>query len=869
MKKNPPKRALQFLRWFCREDYLDEIEGDLTEVFKKQSENSPRNAKWKFTWSVMKYLRPEFIKSFETKYQPTLLAMVSHNILISYRHFMRYKGSFLINLIGLSTGLACVLLIYLWVADELSIDKFFQKDEQLYQVMVNYQFPDGIKTFQNTPSPLAEALAEEIPEIEYAVSVNAFTDWFSGAGVVSYENRPIKAKGIFASKDYFNVFSHKLIQGNKDEVLTDRNGIMISEGLAMRLFNTMEGIIGKTLEWNHKMHLDGPFHITGIFESPPDNATSQFDLVFNYKKLIEGDEYSNEWNSSYAETFVILKKGTDVDAFNDKISGYLSLKDPKNKTTLFVSRYSNMYLNDHYENGVQSGGRIEYVRLFSVIALTILTIACINFINLATAQASRKMKEVGIKKAMGINQNALIGQFLGESMLMTLLSLIVAIPIVVLLLPQFNEVTNKHLRFIAGPDAMLLILGIVLLTGFMSGCYPAFYLSRFNPIAVLKGKLATTFGELWVRKGLVVVQFTASIIFIVGFFIVNKQIEFTQSKNLGYHKDNVICFQRQGRLDQNDHEAFISALKNIRGVVNASCMFGSLLDRDGAMHSGFSWDGQATNETEMSFPSPAISHDFIETLGIEIKEGRTFSIDYANEESKVIVNEAAVKMMSLQNPVGKTIRYGSMEKQIIGVVKDFQYGSLHNKLEPVIFMYAPRRSDIVVRVAAESARMTIDGLKEVYEKFHPGYPFDFTFMDDDYKALYDSENKVAVLSKYFALLAIIISCLGLFGLIAFTAQRREKEIGIRKILGASEFGILNLLSGDFTKMAITAIFIALPLSYFIVATWLENFAYRIDLEWRFFIVVGMVALIIPWLTVSIHTLKAARVNPAQCLRNNS
>ena len=866
---NPPKRAVAFLRWFCREDYLDEIEGDLTEVYNKQFDKSPRKANWKFSLSVIRYLRPEFIKSFETNYQPTLLAMVSHNILISYRHSMRYKSSFIINLIGLSTGLACVLLIYLWVADELSIDKFFQKDDQLYQVMVNYQFPDGIKTLQDTPSPLAEVLAEELPEVEYAVSVNTFTDWFSGPGIVAYDGKTVKAKGIFASTDYFDVFSYNLIKGNKDQVLVNRNSVVISENLAVKLFNTTEDIIGETVEWNHRMHFEGPLHITGVFESPPGNATSQFDLVFNYKKLIEGDKYSNEWNSSYAETFVILKKGTDIDAFNDKISGYLSLKDPINKTTLFVSRYSSLYLNDRYENGVQSGGRIEYVMLFSVIGLIILAIACINFMNLSTAQASRKMKEVGIKKTMGINQNALIAQFLGESMLMALLSLIVAIPIVVLLLPQFNEVTNKHLRFIAGPDAILSITGIVLLTGFVSGCYPAFYLSRFNPIAVLKGKLPTSFGELWVRKGLVIVQFTISIIFIVGFFIVNKQIEFTQNKNLGYHKDNVISFQRQGRIDQNDYEAFISALKNIAGVVNASCMFGSLLDRDGAMHRGFSWDGQAPNENEMYFLSPTISYDFIETLGIEIKEGRTFSIDYANEESKVIVNEAAVKMMRLQNPVGKTIQYGSMEKQIIGVVKDFQYGSLHSKMEPVIFMYAPRRSDIVVRVEAGSERMTIDGLKKVYEKFHPGYPFDFTFMDDDYRALYDSENKVAVLSQYFAILAIIISCLGLFGLTAFTAQRREKEIGIRKILGASEFGIVSLLSGDFTKMVVTAIFIALPLSYFIVATWLENFAYRIDLEWWFFIEVGLIALIIAWLTVGVQTLKAARLNPTQCLRNNS
>ncbi|HMG88527.1 MAG TPA: ABC transporter permease, partial [Chryseolinea sp.] len=367
--------------------------------------------------------------------------MFRHNILIIYRNVLRYKSSFLINLLGLSTGLACALLIYLWVADELSVDRFHQKDDQRYQVLRNVQRPDGIKTGESTPARLGESLLDEMPEVEYAVSVNTFGDWFSGEGIIVYEDKQIKAKGIFASKDYFNVFSFELIQGNKDQVLADKNGVVISERLAKKVFNTTDNIIGKTFGFNHRMHFEGPLFISGVFQDTPANSTFQFDIVFNFKKLLEGDRYADQWNAGPAETYLILKKGTSINEFNKKISGHLFKKDPENKATLFVSRYSDKYLHGHFENGVQAGGRIEYLWLFSMIAVFILAIACINFMNLSTAQASRKMKEVGIKKTMGVNRNVLIFQFLSESILMAFLSLTVAIVVVVLLLPQFNELT--------------------------------------------------------------------------------------------------------------------------------------------------------------------------------------------------------------------------------------------------------------------------------------------------------------------------------------------------------------------------------------------------------------------------------------------
>ena len=793
--------------------------------------------------------------------------MFRHNVLIIYRNFLRYKSSFAINLVGLSTGLACTLLIYLWVADELSVDKFHQKDEQLYQVLRNVQRPDGIKTGESTPARLGESLVEEMPEVEYAVAVNTFGDWFSGEGIIVYEDKQIKVKGIFASKDYFNVFSCNLIQGNNDQVLADKNGVVISERLAKKVFNTTDNIIGKTFGWNHRMHFEGPLYVSGIFQDTPSNSALQFDIIFNFKKLLEGDRYADQWNAGYAETYLILKKGTSIDEFNKKISRYLFSKDPANNATLFVSRYSDKYLRGHFENGVQSGGRIKYVWLFSIIAVFILAIACINFMNLSTAQASRKVKEVGIKKTMGVNRNTLIFQFLSESTLMAFLSLAVAILLVVVLLPQFNELTNKHLHFTPGIKPILTIIGIVFFTGVVSGCYPAFYLSGFDPAKVLKGKLTTSFGEIWIRKGLVITQFALSVVFIVAFFIVNKQVEFTQTKNLGYKKNNVLIFERQGRINWNNHEAFMSGLKSIPGVVNASNMFGSILNRDLAMHSGFSWEGQPPGAKEMQFPSPEISHDFIETLSIEIKEGRTFSNTSADEESKIVINETAVKMMGFPDPVGRIIQYGQNEKEIIGVVKDFQYGSLHSQISPVFFRYSSRSGDVMVKVQSGAEKVTIERMAEVYEKFHPGYPFEFTFLDSDYQQLYDSENKIAVLSKYFAVIAIIISCLGLFGLAAFTAQRRQKEIGIRKVLGATEAGIVSLLSADFTKMVLIAIAIALPVSYVTALKWLESFAYRIELEWRFFMGAGVIALLIAWITIGMQTLRAAHINPAECIRN--
>ena len=865
---SPPAFPLKLLKWLCKPEYHSDIEGDLLELYHRRVVRvGQRTAGILLFKDVMLLCRPGIIKTVKPIHNYNFQAMLRHNLLISFRNFWRNQTAFLINLCGLSTGLACALLIFLWIMDELSIDKFHEKDAQLYQVMANYSSPDGVNTVEFTPSPLAEALAAEIPEVEYAVSLNPFFDWFKGPGIISYETNQVKAQGIFASKDFFKVFSYKLIEGNADRVLAQKNGIVISERLAVKLFKTTVNITGKLIDWNHRMRFGGPLYISGIFENPPANSTNQFDIVFNYNKLLEGDMNSDKWNGNYAETCLVLKHGTEISAFNKKISGFLLSKEPTNKGTLFVSRFSSKYLYGNYENGVQSGGRIRYVRLFFFIALFTLIIACINFINLSTAQASRKMKEVGVKKALGVNRHTLVIQFLTESVILAFLSLVIAILLTLLLLPNFSLLTNKHLSFNLSLAHVLGMGAIVLITGIISGCYPAFYLSGFKPVAILKGKItSSSFGEQFLRRGLVMMQFTISIIFIVGFIVINKQIEYVQTRNLGYTKDNVISFERQGENANNDYAAFIAELKEVPGVINASSMFGSILNRGIAMHTGFSWEGQPPEIKGVAFPSPSISHDLIETLGIVLKEGRTFSGQLTGEESKVVVNEAAVKMMGFQDPIGNTIYYGSQEKQIIGVVKDFHYGSLHNSIEPVFFLYAPGRSDIIVKIQTGMEKRVVEGLHEVYKTFHPGYPFEFTFLDEDYQALYDSENRVSVLSTYFAILATLISCLGLFGLSSFTAQQKTKEIGIRKILGASTSRIVQLLAIEVAKPVLIAVAISLPISYVITKSWLSSFAYRIELHWWFFVGAGVIAIVITWITIGLQTLRAAHVNPVKSLK---
>jgi putative ABC transport system permease protein len=782
--------------------------------------------------------------------------MIKHIFILIYRSFLRFKSTFLINLFGLSMGLACALFIYLWVNDELSVDKFHLHNENVFQLMGRNTNANGVEVVTTMAPVLAETVVEEMPEVRYAVMEARIPVKYT----FSVNDKFFKEDGMYAGKDYFNVFSYNLIEGDKNKVLTGENSIAVSEPLARRLFNTTENVVGKLITLQDK----GELIISGIF-TVPHNSSYQFDFILPFALQFKHyPNLRNDWNNAWANAYVRLKDHTDVALFNKKIGNLIKQKSGQDNISLFTSRYADNYLYDHYENGIQAGGRIEYVKMFSIIAVFILVIACINFMNLSTAKATSRLKEIGIKKTIGADRKALIYQYMGESMVMTIVSVFFALMFVSFLTPQFNQLTGKNLSLNFDRNLIMAIIGITAVTGMVSGSYPALYLSGFNPVAVLKGKLQASFGEVLTRKGLIAFQFILSMTLITAVLVVSRQMDLIQNKNQGYSRDNVLYFEMEGKVKEH-RDAFLSEVSKIPGVTHASSTF---LTFFGNLNStpDVSWQGKDPNmNVEMQYRR--VNYDMIELLGIEMKAGTTFSKEVTSDHPAIIFNETAIRLMGLSDPVGETVNVWGKEMEIAGVTKDFHFESLHQDIKPLFFHLQPERTNtVMVKIEAGKVNETIARLQNYYEDF-AGMPLDFKFLDEKFQAQYVAENRVSVLSRYFAGLAIAISCLGLYGLVMFTAERKTKEIGIRKILGSGNWGIMYFLLADFTRMIVAAIIIALPFSYWISNKWLDGFAYRIDLEWWFFIGSGCGVLLIAWLTMGAQALKATHTDPVKSLRS--
>jgi len=541
--------------------------------------------------------------------------MFKHNLLLIYRNFKRHKTTFLINLTGLSCGLACVLLIYLWVNDELSFDKYHANDSRLYQVMANIKSDKGIDTKTFTPHSLAELLPSEMPAVEYAATVTP--DLFLPPLTLSANDKKIKSAGRYAGKDFFKIFSYHLIQGNESNVLANTNSIALSESQAQSLFRLADNAIGKTIEWE-VAGIKGQSVVTGIFKDVPINSSEHFDVIlpFDAFKGIMGMDATPSWGPEPFATYLVVRNGTDIDRLNNNLNKYIQNKSKDTTRTYFVKRFSDNYLYGKFENGKQAGGRIEYVKLFSLIALFILVISSINFMNLSTAKATKRIKEIGIKKAMGVERRILVLQYLGEALLMSFLSLIVAIIVVFLLLPQFNEITQKNLHFYFDLKICLALLSTTIITGLLSGSYPALYLSGFKAAIILKGKkLNNSIAEKLVRKGLVVFQFSLSIIFIVSVVVLYGQINYMQNRSPGFDRNNVIYFDLKG----NSPDAYLNEIKGLPGIENASSMRGNFIGDKFGGQSVMDWNGR-----KIPVHSFAVNYGMIETLGIKIKEGGRF-----------------------------------------------------------------------------------------------------------------------------------------------------------------------------------------------------------------------------------------------------
>ncbi len=788
---------------------------------------------------------------------------------IAFRNLSKQKLYTGINVLGLAIGIAICMLAYLYLRHEFSYDRWYPDSENIYRLNGSFVIDNTTDAIALTPYPLAGAIASEIPEVVASTKIQEA--WKETLLEYNGQKR-YSMEYALVDSSFFHVFAMPFYRGDVKTALQRPDQVVVSRQFAEEFFGTSDAI-GIVLKLNNNRD----YTVSGVLAVPPGPSHFQFDLYVPARPRANLNSYWEGMFNYY--TYAKLHPKSDVAAFQQKVDqlvkknllanimeeGASDSNAPEvqaqiNSIQIETMPITAIHLDSDLSYELNPPGDRTYIYTFLLIALIMLLIACINFMNLSTARASRRLKELGIKKASGATRGNLIIQHLSESLLMAFFSLLVAVLIVAILLPQFNAITYKQIALSFDLDLVIPAIVIAAATGLISGSYPAFYLSGFNPAIVLKGKLKGSVGEVWIRKGLVIFQFSISIILIVSVFVVYRQIQFVQNKHLGYDKENMIVFESNGKISES-FDAFIDEMKKIPGIENASGLTNGMFMAPGG---DLEWSG---TESSSNFSRFIVYYDFIETLGLTFLEGQSFSPEYTGE-AKIMINESAAKLMQLKEPVGTNVKFWGNDAKIIGVVKDFHFQSLHEDVGPLFFHLTPLKylASIIVRLKPGDQQYTLARLEEFYSEFNPGYKLNYRFVEGDYQYLYQSENKVGELSKYFAGIAILISCLGLFGLSAFTAERRIKEIGIRKILGSSVFQIVRMLSEDFTKMVLMAILIALPISYMITKDWLQGFAYSIPLRWWFFASASIVSLIISWVTVGYQTLKAAHANPSDSLK---
>ena len=788
--------------------------------------------------------------------------MIKNYFLVAWRNMVRNKIFSGINILGLALGMTCSLLIMLWVQDERSVDGFHANGKQLYQVYERNYFDGKVNADFPTQGLMAAELKRQIPEVQYSSSLEwNSTNTFEAAHKIS------KMSGSFAGADFFTMFSYPLLRGTPQTALNTLEGVAISRKMANLFFGSPAAAMGKAIRYENSDN----FRVSAVFEDLPANSSQQFDFLRSWIAFEkENDDWINNWGNSDAPTFIQLRQDANLAKVRAEIKDFIYRYQQKSKgfrVELDLVSYPEKYLHSTFKNGKIDGGRIEYIHLFSLVAVIILLIACINFMNLATARSTKRAKEVGVRKVIGAARPVLMAQFMGEAMLLTFFSILIAILLTTLLLPAFNELTGKQLSLpVRQPLFWTAMLGLLLLAGFVSGSYPAIFLSSLNPIRVLKGSLRFSGGATFFRKALVVFQFGLSIIFLVGMIVMYRQMDYIQRANMGFDRDNLVYMPLEGEL-ANKYELFKQEAENIPAIQQVS----KIRQPPTALYthtSDFRWTGKAP-DLVTSFVISDVGYDFVKTMKLKLAQGRDFSRDFPTDSAGFIVNEMAVKKMGYTDPIGKPVWWGRYQGKIIGVLQDFHFASLHQAIEPlIIHMNEDRHSGtLLVRLKAGRDKEGLAGLEKLCKELNPAFPFTYQFSDAEYNKAYRSEQLVSKLANYFSFLAIFISCLGLLGLAIFTAGQRTREIGVRKVLGASVPGIVSLLSKDFLGLVLIAIVIASPIAWYTMYSWLQGFAYRTPVSWWIFAAAGVSAILIAFLTVSFQAIKAAMANPVTSLRS--
>jgi len=783
--------------------------------------------------------------------------MLKNYLKTTIRNLWRNRTYSFLNIFGLAIGITCAGLIFLWVEDELTFDNNHIKKNELFQVMENQFYAGKIYTFASTPGPLSQGMRTEIPGV-----VNSTRTSWQQNMLFSLNDKSIYENGYMADSNIFSMLTVQFVQGKQANVFKDNQSVVISEKMAKKFFGEDSNIIGKAIKVDNKEN----FIVTGVVKDMPKNSSLQFDWVVPFQNYLDKNDWLKEWGNNGIQTFAELSPNTSLAAVNKKIDGYIKTKESSSVVRLFLLSMNDWRLRNNFEEGKQTGGRIIFVRMFSVIAWIILLIACINFMNLATARSEKRAREVGVRKVLGAGKKMLIGQFIGEALFMSLLAVLFSLLLLMLLLPSFNTLVEKQLTLGLWQPSHLIALGlIVLICGLVAGSYPALYLSSFNPVYVFKGMKMKGGSASFVRKGLVVLQFTISIVLIVSTIIIFQQIQHVKNRDLGYNKDNLIQMNVQGDI-QKKFPAVRQELLATGYVENAALSSLGMLWM-GSSSSNYSWQGKDPNK-KILITQDGVDPEYLPTTGLQLKYGRNFSSVAAQDSMSFIINETLAKLIGKENPVGEIIKQDTTPFRIEGVVKDFVYGNMYGKSDPLIFYCKPEwAGNIYIKLKNKSqTEAAVAKIEKVMKANNPGFPFDYQFVDAQFNRQFNTETLISKLSRVFAALAIIISCLGLFGLAAYTAERRTKEIGIRKVLGASVSRITGLLSKDFLQLVLISALIAFPLSWWAMHQWLQNYAYRITISWWVFVVAGVMAMLIALLTISFQAIRAALSNPIINLR---
>jgi putative ABC transport system permease protein len=776
---------------------------------------------------------------------------------VAIRNLWKNKTYSFLNIFGLCIGITCAGFIFLWVEDELNYNHHNKKIDQLYQVMENQAYEGKTYTFSATPGLLAQAMQEEIPGIK-----NVCRTTWDNYTLFALDDKSFYERGYYTDSSIFNMITLPFVQGKKETAFQQLHSLVISEKMAKKFFGDDKDIVGKSLKVDNKEE----YVIGGVMKDLPENSSIRFDWLAPFKIYFDKNSWLLSWGNNGIQTFVEVDPKADVAAINKKLDRFIKSKDTTAIAQPFLFSMNDWRLRSDFEEGKQSGGRIQYVRMFSTIAWIILLIACINFMNLATARSEKRAREVGVRKVLGAPKRVLISQFIGEAIFMSFVSVIIAILLMYLLLPVFNTIVAKHLTIgLNKPQHIYSLVAIAVICGLVAGSYPALYLSSFNPIMVFKGFNLKGTAPVYIRKGLVILQFTISIFLIIGTIVIYQQIQHVKNRELGYNKANLIQTGLRGDMQKNfsviKHELLSTWYVENAAMSNLNMLY------MGSQTDNFKWEGKDPAK-KILITEDLVSPEYISTTGVKIKEGRDFYPVAAEDSMSIIINETLAKMIGKKNLVGTILRKDSVNYTIAGIVKDFVFGDMYGKADPLVFLCYPEYFGYMYiklkpKIPMEQAMAKIES---IIKTNNPGYPFNYIFVDDEFDRQFRSENLVGKLSHVFALLAIIISCLGLFGLAAYTAERKTKEIGIRKVLGASVTGITGLLSKSFLQLIAISALIAFPVAWWGMNKWLQDFSYRISISWWTFIVAGLLALLIAWITISFQSIRAAVANPVKSLR---